>query len=427
MYRLRASLPLGVAGFLLAWAGSVASSSAATVEMVYSFKGGTADVSAPLDGLVKGAFGAYYGVAASGGANGDGGVFQLTFAGGNWTEKLIYSFTDAKGTSPGAQLITDAKGALYGTTQHGGSAGQGVIYKLTPPAAASGVWSASLLHSFTGDKAGQEPRGRLLMDAAGALYGTTYNGGDSNSNGGGTPCLFGCGGVFKLTPPKTGSVWLYSVIHKFQQGMDGSHPVKGLAMDTAGVLYGTTLNGGSQGCNNGIDLGCGIVFKLTPPTAGSAKWTENVILRFRDNNNGQSIPSDLYVDAARNVFGGAPTAGVGKVAIVYELSPAAGGAYKETTLHRFTSASGVSALIADSSGTLYGTTNVTGTHSAGSVFEFLAPSTPGGARTFGILYNFTPGQGYSLSNLLQADVGKFLGFTQSAGVHGRGSVYQLTK
>jgi uncharacterized repeat protein (TIGR03803 family) len=123
---------------------------------------------------------------------------------------------------------------------------------LALPAAAS---REKALYAFRDGADGVDPNGPLVADATGALYGTTYMGG----NGGGN-C--GCGTVFKLTP--SGSGYVESVLYSFKlDGNDGHYPVAGLAIDSSGALYGTTSSGGfaTRQCS---DSGCGTVFKLTP-------------------------------------------------------------------------------------------------------------------------------------------------------------------
>ena len=74
-------------------------------------------------------------------------------------------------------LIADAQGDLYGTTYSGGANGDGMIYEL-----AAGSYTLTILASFDGTN-GANPMGNLLADAAGNLYGTTYLGGDSPAYG----------------------------------------------------------------------------------------------------------------------------------------------------------------------------------------------------------------------------------------------------
>ena len=150
---------------------------------LYSFAGET-DGSFPLGSLIFDTSGNLYGTTMEGGSLGYGTVFKLTpSATPPWTETLLYSFSGNDGASPVAGLIADAAGNLYGTTQFGGSADDGTVFKLT----ASG--SETTLHEFTGSD-GEFLLGGLIADAAGNLYGTTEYGG---ANGQGT--------VFKLALP----------------------------------------------------------------------------------------------------------------------------------------------------------------------------------------------------------------------------------
>jgi len=58
----------------------------------------------------------------------------------------------------------------------------------------------------------------------------------------------------------------YIVLHSFG-GADGGGPWGGLTQDAAGNLYGTTTYGGATStCIE--PYGCGVVFKLTPPYSG---------------------------------------------------------------------------------------------------------------------------------------------------------------
>jgi uncharacterized repeat protein (TIGR03803 family) len=48
----------------------------------------------------------------------------------------------------------------------------------------------------------------------------------------------------------------YSVLHRFTGANDGWDASGGLAEDSAGNIYGATMNGGSSGD--------GVIFKITP-------------------------------------------------------------------------------------------------------------------------------------------------------------------
>jgi uncharacterized repeat protein (TIGR03803 family) len=124
----------------------------------------------------------------------------------------------------------DQVGNLYGTTAEGGIYTTGTAFELAP---SGGSWNYSLMHDFIGSSGNYGPVAGLVMDAAGNLYGTTYQDGAYN-----------LGSVFELTPTQTG--WTYTDLHDFQGGTnDGALPYGGVALDANGNLYGTTDSGGS--------------------------------------------------------------------------------------------------------------------------------------------------------------------------------------
>jgi uncharacterized repeat protein (TIGR03803 family) len=160
-------------------------------------------------------------------------VFKVTPSG---TETVLHSFGGAYGANPYfSGVVRDTAGNLYGTTTAGGANGFGTVFKLSP------TGTETVLHSFANDGTdGFSPYAGLAIDTKGNLYGTTYFGGAS-----------GFGTVFKLTPTGT-----ETVLHSFaNNGTDGFDPYAGLALDKAGILYGTTLEGGANGF--------GTVFKIT--------------------------------------------------------------------------------------------------------------------------------------------------------------------
>ena len=145
-----------------------------TLTNVHVFVDTLTDAQGP-EGLVFAAGGVIYGIGAGGGSNAQGAVFQLTPGAGGWTFSLIHSFGPGDGLHPDTGLILDAEGNLYGTTPGGGSAGAGIVFELTP--GAGGVWTESILYNFPIDADGYPPDSMLTFDASGDLYGTTYYGG----------------------------------------------------------------------------------------------------------------------------------------------------------------------------------------------------------------------------------------------------------
>lgn len=201
----------------------------------------------PLGGLIRDSEGNLYGTTVWGGTYGFGTVFEITAAG---TESILYSFT---GGSDGSQaygnLSRGKNGDLFGVTLAGGitrggcKQGCGVVFQVTP----QGV--ETVLLAFPGGTKGLSPRAGLIRDSKGNFYGTTFQGGDLSCK------LFdlpGCGTVFELTA--TGR---QKILHQFAGGsQDGFGPVGGVVLDSEGNLYGTTLDGGTDGA--------GVVFEVTP-------------------------------------------------------------------------------------------------------------------------------------------------------------------
>jgi uncharacterized repeat protein (TIGR03803 family) len=133
--------------------------------------------------VVLDAAGNVYGTTFGGGTGscffGCGVVFKLRHgSNGKWTETILHSFTGGTdGGDPYAGLTFEA-GKLYGTTNFGGSpscsSGCGVVFRLTK--GGNGMWTETVLQSFSGND-GEVPYGNVIVDAAGNLYGTTLNGG----------------------------------------------------------------------------------------------------------------------------------------------------------------------------------------------------------------------------------------------------------
>ncbi len=162
--------------------------------------------------------------------------------------------------------------------------------------------------------------------------------------------------------------WTETVLYNFPGGSDGSNPHSGLVIDGNGVLYGTTVLGGSHGK--------GVVYSLTPGGGGS--WTEAVLHAFGGTNDGQqpragvifgSTTSTLY---GATVYGGNSSNCTNGCGTVYELAYSSG-SWTETILYNFTGSTNndgaepYSDLIY-SGGTLYGTTYVGGTSNNGTVY-----------------------------------------------------------
>jgi uncharacterized repeat protein (TIGR03803 family) len=247
-----------------------------------------------------------------------------------------------------------------------------VALSLPLTSSALGASKEILLHTFTG-VSGAGPDA-LVFDRAGNLYGTTLWGGVQNCSP--QP---GCGTIFKLTRTRKG--WRYKLIYSFQGGFDGANPSRGLYFDRAGNLYGTTIWGGPA---NG-----GTVFKLTRSEAG---WTETVIHSFGEGSDAANPRGGLTFDAAGNLYGTAWNGGAHGAGAVYKLNHLRTG-WNESVLYNF-GASGqdgalpVGRVIFDSSGNLYGATQLGGSAGLGTVFKL---SRSGRVWAETVLHSFTGG------------------------------------
>lgn len=315
-----------------------------------------------------------YGTTAGFAQGGKGSVFRL--ASGKLT--ALWSFSGGSdGAHPLGGLVADAKGVLYGTTTSGGAAKRGTVFALTPPASAGASWTLVTLWSFTGGSDGSLPQGTLLRDKTGALYGTT------SSRFPICPLRGGCGTVFKLAPPAAGGkAWTLTTLWRFSGGNDGGDPIAGLVADATGALYSTTAIGGGNTCGD-PSPGCGSVFKLTPPASGTTGWTPTTLWSFAGPPDGYFPTAPVVIDKTGAVYGTTQAGGAFGIGTVFKLTPPAAGGTKwsEKVLWSFLGEDGAypyAGLAADKNGVLYGTTSEGGdfnrvcsseTFGCGVVFE----------------------------------------------------------
>jgi uncharacterized repeat protein (TIGR03803 family) len=146
--------------------------------VLYEFKGqANADGAGPHGRLAFDANGNLYGTTQGGGTNGTGAVYELSpKSGGGWTEKVIYSFSagGADGNSPSAGMTIAPDGTMYSTTPDGGTFGGGVIFSMKKT---SKGWKQTVIHSINFPSEGGFPYEGLMRDAAGNLYGVAPSGG----------------------------------------------------------------------------------------------------------------------------------------------------------------------------------------------------------------------------------------------------------
>jgi uncharacterized repeat protein (TIGR03803 family) len=131
------------------------------------------------------------------GGFGCGVAFELSppaKKGGAWTYAALHAFQGGSdGISPSGCVVFDGRGNLYGTTQTGGEASGGTVYRLAPPARKGGAWTETVLHAFGSDGDGAVPASGLTWGKWNYLYGVTGEGGSACQG-------LGCGTAFELRP-----------------------------------------------------------------------------------------------------------------------------------------------------------------------------------------------------------------------------------
>jgi uncharacterized repeat protein (TIGR03803 family) len=326
-----------------------------TATILHSFNGPNGQY--PYARLAIDVTGNLYGTTYSGGASGLGTVFRLSDNGaGGYTATTLHSFAGADGRLPYAGLAIDATGTLYGTTVGGGPSDRGTAFRLSDNGASGNTFA--MMHSFGGPD-GSFPYGGLAIGADGNLYGTTQGGGSSSA-----------GTVFRLSDNGAGGYTAATLVSF--NGTDGSFPSAGLAIDSAGNLYGTTRQGGAT--NQGA------VFRVSDNGAGG--FTATTLLSFVGADG--SLPfAGLIIDAAGNIFGTTERGGLHDRGTIFRLSDDGSG-YTATTLYSFAGPDGqypLAELLADAEGSLNGTTFTGGANDRGTVFRlsdtgFVPPAPP---------------------------------------------------
>jgi uncharacterized repeat protein (TIGR03803 family) len=276
---------------------------------------------------------------SGGGAHGSGIVFELSPVGTHWTETVLYSFCaeggacDVTGAAPLSGLIIDKAGNLYGTTWEGGPAYSGTVFELSP---SGNDWTYQQVYDLGSHEAG------LTMDSAGNIFGVLVR------------------DVVELSPNGEGG-WNPTVIYEF--GGRSRLLASALVLDSEGDIYGEeALTIDSTTREN--------VYKLSLVTKGKKKgeWKKKVLYSFDEIY--YSWPGIVF-DAAGNIYGVAYgdnyTGG-----IIFELVSNGDGGYQEKLLWNFDGTDGadpVGGPILDSAGNLYGATYRGGLYGGGVVFE----------------------------------------------------------
>lgn len=366
-----------------------------TYKVIHNFTDKGNDGATPYGGPPLDASGNLYGTTNLGGKYGSGSIYKLSPNGSSWKYTSLYSLRGGSdGAGPAFGTLALHNGALFGTTEGGGTFG--TAFRVRPHGKG---WRENVVHTFGNGTDGAEPVGGVVFDKAGNFYGTTLLGG---TDGNGT--------VFQVTPSG-----VETVIYNFTGGTDAVNPAAGVTVDAKGNLYGTTSFGGANGV--------GAVYKLSQSGSG---WKETILYSFQGLNDGQNPVGGVILDKAGHIYGGTFDGGANGGGTVYELSPSGKG-WKLAVLYSFTGGYGgpYNKLTFDAKGNLYGTTNAEGADGLGSVFK-LTPRN--GQWRFTDLYDFVGGsKGGSPYGSLAVDAhGNIFGTAVVGGSDNQGVVFEIT-
>jgi|GEM_PF-845955 len=329
-----------------------------------------------------GSGGELWGMTQYGGA-GYGVIFKYSPTSGTYTDEFHFD-GGAYGNGPLGELTLAPNGKLYGTAEQAGANGVGVLFSIDP---ATSIYTKVYDFNVTD---GAYPTGRVLTLASnGKLYGTTYQGGNSNL------------GVLFEFDPVAGT---YKKDYDFN-GTNGGNPFNTLVQAPDGKLYGMTQSGGANSV--------GVLFQYDPATTTlTKKWDFNA--------TGQSPYGGLTVGGDGNLYGMTYAGGTSGLGVLFQFIPCSG---EFLVVHNFggpDGAYGYANLTLATNGKLYGMTYGGGL-GYGVVFEY-DPST----KTYTNDYNFDATNGsYPYGSLTQYSDGQLYGMTHDGGANGLGVLFKF--
>lgn len=275
-------------------------SGAWTLTLLYSFGSTANDGTYPYSGLVQDAAGNLYGTTSLGGTYGLGTVYELaaTLGEGPYKEAVLHSFAGGEDVAnPYAALTLGANGALYGAAPYGGGVDAGGVFALTPEPL--GDWTEAVVCAFPDPDGGANPYGGVYIDANGALYGATTNGGTTSA-----------GTVYQCSANSTTGIWSSVALYDLPSYASSyGTPVA----DSSGALYDTTPGA------HGLSANSGIIFKLAPPTKTGGAWVETTLYTF-PGDNGAGPRAGLTWGPGGDLFGTTTGLGTDASGTVYRLN-----------------------------------------------------------------------------------------------------------
>jgi len=233
-----------------------------------------------------------------------------------------------------------------------------------------------------------------------------------------------------------------TALHIFSLGADGGNPAAPVVADRDGALYGTTFYGGLQSCNSGV--GCGTIFKETPPATPEGHWMFSVLYDFTGGDDGCCNTSILARDRAGRLYG--VTNGGLPNGSIFQLRPRGGPGDKWsfTNIYTFQKQQGafpLTPLLISEDGTIYGAApygglSGCGGYGCGTVVQLVPPATEDDPWKESTLYKFSGGAdgGTPSSPLVFGRDGALYGTTFVGGMaptrncpNGCGVVFKLSR
>jgi len=275
-----------------------------------------------------------WGTTQAGGTSGDGVIFTMDGNGANY--HVEYSFDNPTGSLPVGNVVLADNGKLYGVTEEGGFGDSCVIYSYQP---LTGIYTNIYdLYQYT--QYGWGAESGMLNASNGMLYGLCRIGGAGNS-----------GVIYKIDPATD----TYTDIYDFDN-FNGFGPVGSLIQLSNGKLYGMTSYGGANSK--------GVIFSFDPVTSVFVNLYD-----FIQSTGGVPF-GDLMQASNSKLYGMTYEGGSNGYGVLFSFDIATG-AY--IALHNFDLTHGGNPLgnvMQASNGLLYGMTNHGGASNFGVLFSF---------------------------------------------------------
>jgi uncharacterized repeat protein (TIGR03803 family) len=285
----------------------------------------------------------------------------LLAAGNAGTFATLYAFGgQPDGANPKGGVLIDGSGNIFGNTVSGGANNSGSIYELSP--SRSG-YAGHIILSYSATHDGDQPIGVLATDKQGDLFGMAPYGGRHDD-----------GTAVELTPAGSGT-YNESAAHSFM-GSDGELPFGGMVR-SGSTFYATTSDGGLYHL--------GTIVSIT-----GAHLRSSVLYSFGGPVGDGWYPDSPLAQGGKGSYFGTTSSAPSGNGTVFTFAPGSTGVSTLYTFEGTNDGVGPTGVISDGNGNLFGTTNQGGAAGAGIVYEL----TPGaGGYTEHILHTFTGASG----------------------------------